>query len=141
MDDSIDLMPPDPDRDALMAAIRRRVAEKKASGAYTVDALTTPASRPGRPFQPDTLAELGRMIEVTPNLALARSSRRGVGVLVGKVKTALTRATSQPLLDTADKTSAFNALLLSYVIELGAEVERLRSAIADHGINIDDRER
>ena len=112
-----------------MEEIRARVAEKKARGAYTLDALASDGAASRTPFQPDVLAELGRLVEINPNLALARSNRRGFGALIGKAKSALTRATSQPLLDATDQASAFNALLLAYVVELGAEVERLRGIL------------
>ena len=117
------------DRDALMADIRRRVEEKKASGLYTVDALARSSRIEVAPLHPDDLAELGRMLEITPNLDLARSDRRGIGKAIGAVKHGLTRATSQPLLDAAEQTSAFNALLLAYVTELSSEVMRLRGLL------------
>jgi hypothetical protein len=117
------------DRDALMDDIRRRVAEKKASGLYTVDALARSSHIHVEPLHPDDLAELGRIIEITPNLDLARSDRSGVGRAIGVVKHGLVRATSQPLLDAAEQTSAFNALLLAYVTELSSEVMRLRALL------------
>lgn len=122
------------DREALMREIHRRVAEKKARGAYSLDALSTPAALAGRPFQPEVLAELGRLVEISPNLHLARSNRRGLGAIVSRVKSTLTRATSQPVIDTANQASSFNALLLAYVIDLGAEVERLRSLVDGQGL-------
>ncbi len=128
-----DTQPPDPtvDRDALMREIRRRVEEKKASGAYTIDALASTSALSGEPFQSDVLAELGRLTEITPRLELARTNRRGIGAVFGRLKAVLTRATSQPLVDVADRSTAFNSVLVGYLAELGAEVERLRRSIEE----------
>jgi hypothetical protein len=48
---------------------------------------------------------------------------------VGKAKHGLTRATSQPLLDLADRSTAFNTALLAYVTELAQEISDLRAEV------------
>ncbi len=131
----------DIDREALMASIRQRVEIKRASGLYTVDALAESTRVDMTPYRPDELADLGRLVEIAPDLALARSDRSGIGKIVGGVKTGLVRATSQPLLDTAEQASTFNALLLAYVTELSAEVMRLRTALEAQGLYPNDEAR
>lgn len=121
---------PAPDVDALMEEVRRRVAEKKASGLYSLDALVDMTGHPGvEPFGAAGLAEVARRVDVMPDFQLARSTKRGVGGVVSRVKTMLSRATSQPLIGMGDQQSRFNATLLSYLSELGQEVATLRAEV------------
>ena len=130
MDSATNAQPPDVD--ALMAEVQRRVAEKKASGLYSVDALAEPAGNTGvEPYNAVDLAEVARLVDVMPNFQLARSTKRGVGGLVSKLKSLLSRATSQPLIGMGDQQSRFNATLLSYVSELAQEVAVLRAQVDD----------
>jgi hypothetical protein len=50
---------------------------------------------------------------------------------VGKTKSVLARATSQPLIGVADQSTAFNANLVSYLSQLAQEVARLRERVAE----------
>ncbi len=62
---------------------------------------------------------------------LVRSTKAGVGSVVGKTKGALARATSQPLLDLAVRQSQFNAALLAYLTDLAQEITSLRARVAE----------
>jgi len=119
----------DPAVRALMDEIEERVARKRAAGLYSVDALQTPNSRAEEPFLPDELVEVAKVAEIQVNLGLAGSTKPGVGKAVGKVKEGLVRATSQPLRDVADRSTAFNLALLSYVTQLSQEVVALRAEV------------
>ncbi len=114
----------------LMEELGRRVAEKRAAGLYSVDALANRRASGTEPFLVDDLIEVSRLAEVTPDLGLAASTKPGaVGKAVGKAKHGLTRATSQPLLDLADHSTAFNTALLAYVTELAQEIADLRAEV------------
>ena len=113
-----------------MDEVRRRVAEKKAAGLYSLDALADPSPTSGvEPYRATDLAEIARRVDVMPDFQLAESTKRGVGSVVTKVKSGLSRATSQPLIGMGDQQSRFNALLLSYVSELAQEVAVLRAEV------------
>ena len=118
-----------PDADAVMEEIRRRVAEKKAAGLYSVDAVAADVAQPIEPFRADDLAEVARLADVMPNFALVKSTKPGVGAVVGRVKSGLSRATSQPLIGVADQASGFNAALIGYIAELAQEVATLRAEV------------
>lgn len=123
----------DADRDdvaALMAEIEARVAEKRAAGLYSVDALAADRPTQREPYMADDLVEVSKLAEIQPNLGLTASTKPAVGKAVGKVKEGMVRATSQPLLDLADRTTAFNVALLAYVSELAQEVAALRARVA-----------
>ncbi len=124
-------LPDDGEVADLMATIRARVAERQAQGLYSVDALSAPDGRDVEPFQVQDLVWLEEVAEITPDMGLIRSTKPGVGIVVGKAKSALTRATSQPLLDLAVRQSQFNAALLAYLTDLAQEVEVLRGRIDD----------
>lgn len=117
--------------DDLLATIRERVAAKQAEGLYTLDGLTGPEGRDVQPFRLQELLWLDEVAEVTPDMGLVQSTKPGVGAVVGKAKGALTRATSQPLLDLAVRQSQFNAALLTYLTMLGQEVEVLKARVAE----------
>lgn len=118
-----------PDVAALMGEVRRRVAEKKAAGLYTVDSLFDEGSNTTEPFHAEDLADIAKLAAIEPNLALARSTKPGVGQVVGKAKSGLVRATSQPLLDLADRSTSFNLALLGYVTEMAQELATLRAEV------------
>ncbi len=113
----------------VMDDIRRRVAEKRAAGLYSVDALAADRARPIEPFRADDLAVVARGADVMPDFGLVRSTKPGIGAVVGKAKSGLVRATSQPLIGVADRASGFNAALIGYVAELAQEVASLRAEV------------
>ena len=115
----------------LMATIRARVAVRKAQGLYSVDGLRAPKGRDVEPFHVKDLVWLEEVAEIAPDMTLVQSTKPGVGMAVGKAKAALTKATSQPLLDLAVRQSQFNAALLAYITELAQEVEVLRARVAE----------
>lgn len=115
----------------LMAAIRKRVSERKAQGLYSVDGLRAPEGRDVEPFRVQDLVWLEEVAEIRPDMGLVRSTKPGVGMVVGKTKAALTKATSQPLLDLAVRQSQFNAALIAYITELAQEIEVLRARIGE----------
>jgi hypothetical protein len=121
--------PMDPEVAALMQQIEERVAAKRAAGLYSVDALQVSNARAEQPFLPDELVEVAKLAEIAPDLGVAASTKPGIGKAVGKVKSGLVRATSQPLRDAADRSTAFNLALLSYVTQLSQEVVALRAEV------------
>lgn len=112
-----------------MADLKARVADKKAAGIYSVDALAAPPAVEETPLLPDDLVEVAKLAEIEIDLQVAQSTKRHVGKAVTHVKGGLVRATSQPLQDLADRTSAFNLALLNYVTLLSQEVVRLRKEL------------
>jgi len=119
----------DPEIAELMEELQRRVEEKRAAGLYCVDEIREPASGPTEPFLAEQLAHVAELAEIAPDLTAVGSTRRGIGAAVGKTKSVLTRATSQPLSGVADQATAFNAVLVSYVAQLAQEVTSLRSEV------------
>ena len=115
---------PDPlDVDALMADLRRRVAEKKAKGLYGVDALVAEAlDDPGEPFALEELERLRELAVQRVDIDVAVSTKPVVGGVVTRVKRLLVRGTSQPVYGLSAQQTAFNAALLSYLSALGREV-------------------
>ncbi len=119
----------DPEIAALMDELARRVDEKRAAGLYAVDDMQQPSSDPREPFLAEELAHVADLAEIAPNLEGVGSTRAGVGVAVGKAKSVLARATSQPLIGVADQTTAFNSVLISYISQLAQEVAALREQV------------
>lgn len=117
------------DRAELLDELARRVAQKKAQGLYTIDALARGGMGGPEPLDADTLARLQVLADTTPDIGAARSTAPVIGPAVTKVKSGLVRGTQQPLLDLAGRTTAFNAMLLHYVTELSQEIVRLRTRI------------
>ncbi len=124
------------DLDRLMAELRARVAEKKAQGLYSVDALADADVSGPEPLDSEALARLHALADTTPDLGAARSTAPVIGSVVSAVKAGLVRGTQQPLLDLAGRTTAFNAMLLHYVTELSQELMRLRERVHE----LEDRE-
>jgi hypothetical protein len=119
----------DPAVSELMREIEERVARKRAAGLYSVEALQGSNARDDEPFLPDELVEVAKVAEITVDVGVTASTKPGVGKAVGKVKEGLVRATSQPLRDVADRSTAFNLALLSYVTQLSQEVVALRAEV------------
>ncbi len=119
------------DVEDLLQTIRERVAEKQAQGLYSLDGLVGAEGQDVEPFRLQELLWLDEVAEITPDMGLVQSTKPGVGAVVGKAKGALTRATSQPLLDLAVRQSQFNAALLTYLTMMGQEVEVLRARVAE----------
>ena len=117
------------DVEALMEEVRRRADEKRAAGLYSIDAIAADRGRTNAPFRADDLADVARLADINVDFALVKSTKAGVGALVGKTKSGLSRATSQPLLGVADQASGFNNALISYVAELAQEVAALRDEL------------
>lgn len=117
------------DVEALMGEVRRRVAEKRASGLYAIDSIAQDRGRTNAPYRADDLADVARLADVYPDFSLVKSTKPGVGSVVGKMKSGLSRATSQPLLGVADQASGFNNALVGYIAELAQEVAALRAEV------------
>jgi len=120
----------DADAEAMMEELRQRVEAKRAAGLYAVDDIRESPSDPRVPYLAEELAHVADLAEISPNLDDVRSTRRGVGIAVGKTKSVLTRATSQPLLGLAAQATTFNSVLVSYLSQLAQEVAALRAEVA-----------
>lgn len=119
-----------PEVAALMAQLHERVATKRAAGLYAVDDIQQPLATEREPFLAEQLAAVAGLAEISPNLHSIGSTRRGIGGIVGKAKATLVRATSQPLIEMGDQSTAFNAVLISYISQLAQEVAELREEVA-----------
>lgn len=112
-----------------MADIRRRVAEKKAKGLYSVDALALGAADETAPLAQDELERTRDLAVQRVELAAPVTGPPVLGPLVAKVKYRLTRAVSQPLYAMTSQASSFNIALVGYVARLGREVAALRAEL------------
>lgn len=117
------------DVDALMADIRRRVAEKKARGLYGVDALAAGSLDDTTPLAQDELERLRELAVQRVDLATTMSDKPLLGPALALVKHRLTRAVSQPLYAMAAHASLFNAAMLGYVARLGHEISAHRQEL------------
>ncbi len=113
------------DVDALMADLRRRVAEKKARGLYTVDALVVDAAETVEPWRQEDLERLRALSVLRVDLTGTASTKPVIGGLVGWFKRRLARSTSGPLYGLAAQENAFHAPLLAYLSQLAREVTEL----------------
>ena len=120
----------DPELAQMMEELQRRVDAARAAGLYAVDDLREPVAAGREPVHPEELAQLGALAEISPNLIGVGSTRRVVGMAVGKTKSVLARATSQPLIGVADQATAFNSVLVAYLSQLAQEIARLQEQVA-----------
>jgi hypothetical protein len=119
------------DVDALMADLRRRVAEKKARGLYSVDALMREPPPRDEPFAVEDLERLRELGVLRYDMSVNPSDKPLVGPAVTRVKGALARSTSQPGFTLAAEVSAFHAALVAYLGRLAREVTDLRNALQE----------
>lgn len=112
-----------------MDELHRRVAEKKAQGLYSIDALSDEI-RPGpEPVDADGLARLERLVDVAPDPSVVRSTKPVIGGAVTGAKHVLVRATRQPVDDLACRATTFNGLLLHHLAGLAREVALLQARV------------
>ena len=109
------------DVDALMADLRRRVADKKAKGLYGVDALVADALEDAGPLDAERLEALRALAVQRVDLTALPSSKPVVGDALAKVKSVMTRGVSQPLYVMAEQTNQFNGALLAYLSALARQ--------------------
>lgn len=126
------------DIDALMADLRRRAAEKKAQGLYSVDALAADAVINDEPFRADDLERLRESAVHTIDLSVVQSQKPVVGPIVTRFKRLATRSASQPVYSLAAQNNAFNADLLRYVALLGSDANVVRRTVEGHGARVDE---
>ncbi len=117
------------DVETLMAEIRRRVAEKRAKGVYTVDALAANALDETAPLAPEELERLRDLAVQRVDFTTTASTKPIVGPAVRFLKYRLTRAVSQPLFALAAHSSQFNAGILGYAARTAREVAALRAEL------------
>lgn len=108
-----------------MAELRRRVAEKKRQGLYSVDALAIDVAESREPFALEALEGLRASATFRPDLDVHSSTKPLVGRLVTKVKSKLVHVTSQPTLSLIQQSNSYNGHLLGYLATLGREVGRI----------------
>jgi hypothetical protein len=119
------------DVDALMADLRRRVAEKKARGLYSVDALMREPAPADEPFAVEDLERLRELAVIRYDLTVNPSDKAIVGPALTRVKGALARGTSQPGFTLATELNAFHAALLAYLSRLAREITDLRAELRE----------
>ncbi|MEZ5079264.1 MAG: hypothetical protein R2878_01085 [Thermoleophilia bacterium] len=117
------------DVDALMAAIRARVAEKRAQGLYSADEIFQDRVRSAAPIEPEELARLQQLAVPSVHLRVGPSTKPIVGTAVSAVKRRLVRATSEPLFNLSHQASDFNSTLVRYVTTVSREVAALRARV------------
>jgi hypothetical protein len=109
-----------------MADLRRRVAEKKARGLYTVDALVVEATEGIEPYGQAELERLRALAVQRLDLTTSASTKPVVGGFVTRLKRMLVRGTSQPLHHVIGQTNAYNGALLGYLSQIAREVANLQ---------------
>lgn len=119
------------DPDALMADLRRRVAEKKARGLYQADALVSDvldgASDPASDERLRASAVLRQSLEVPA------STRPVVGAIIERIKGFVVRASFLNVQRVIDQQSQVNGDLIARIRLLGDELEALRAGGAAAG--------
>ncbi len=114
-----------------MGDLRRRVAEKKARGLYSVDALMTePASR-DEPFAAEDLERVRSQAVLHYDVDVGPSTKPVVGKAVSRVKRLLVRGVSQPGYDLTAQANAYNGALMGYLARLAREITALREAVRE----------
>lgn len=123
------------DVDALMEGIRARVAQKKARGLYSVDALAVDTLTTDAPWDQERLEALQAAAAVTQRIVVAPSDKPALGTAVTKTKRFIVRAGWHNLEDVAGQITRFNAEMAAYAASLGTEVARLRRELDEvaHG--------
>ena len=119
------------DVDALMGDVRRRVAEKRARGEYTLDAVTLDTIESASAGYAQPIEELRSLAVQRIDLTPWPSQRAVAGPLLERARLVLTRTLSRPLYGLADQASTFNAALIASVATLSREVADLRREVAD----------
>lgn len=114
-----------------MADLRQRVAEKKARGLYSVDALMVDPPTTDEPFAAEELERLRSQAVLRYELAVLPSTKPVIGWVVTRVKRKLVRATSQPGFLLAAQANAYHAALMAYMGRLARELTTLRQALQE----------
>lgn len=122
----------------LMETLRRRVAEKKARGLYSVDILATDARDPVEPLHVDDLIALESLASVIPDFTVQPSTKPVVGPVITRGKKAVSHVTRHPILDVALRTGKFNEALLVYVTRLSQDLAAVRTELANLQRQLDD---
>ena len=120
------------DIDELMHDVRRRVAEKKARGEYTLDAVTLDAIEALDGGLSGRIEELQSFAAQRVDLTPWPSRRPMVGPALERARLVLSRTLSRPLFGMAEQASAFNAALVASIATLTREVDELRRQVAEH---------
>ncbi|MBI2684069.1 MAG: hypothetical protein HYX33_01550 [Actinobacteria bacterium] len=113
--------------EAIMAAVRERVAEKKARGLYTVDELYVEASSPGDPWNAEQFAAVQQAGVIRQQLVVAPSEKPLIGRVVTAVKRFVVRANAHNVGHIVHQTTRFNGEIVGYAGALGNEVRTLRA--------------
>jgi hypothetical protein len=117
-----------PEDEDPIAELQARAAAARAAGRYRVDDLA--AGTGGQePFAGDRLEALEAGALVAPSLEVSASGRPVVGPIATAAKRAAVRAGFDNVARVAEQATRFNALMVGYAEELGAEVARLRRQV------------
>lgn len=119
------------DVDQLMSDLRLRVAEKKARGLYSVDALLTEPPAAEEPFGAEELEDIRQKAVLHYELAVNPSTKPVVGTVFTQAKRALVRGTSQPGFALARQANAFHASLLAYLARVARELREIRDEVGE----------
>lgn len=114
---------------ALMDELRRRVAEKKAAGFYTVDEMVRDRLSGDEPIAHEELIRLHDLAIQQLDLSVSPSNKPVLGRLVTKVKRVLVQGTSEPVIRMSTQTNEFNVTLVRYVALLAREIPRLQAEV------------
>lgn len=124
--------------DEMMERLRRRVAEKKAQGLYSVDVLAVDTMNPIEPLHVDDLIALQSLANVTPDFTIHPSTKPVLGRAITQGKKAVSRVTRQPVQDIALRTGEFNEALVHYVTRLSQDLAAVRAELASLQGRLDD---
>ena len=111
-----------------MGDLRRRVAEKKARGLYSVDALMSEPSSRDEPFAAEDLERVRSQAVLHYDVEVQPSTKPMLGKAVSRVKSLLVRGVSQPGYSLTAQANAYNGALMSYLSRLAREITALHEA-------------
>lgn len=117
------------DPEEILEQIRSTVAEKKALGMYSIDALALDVVEMREPVEADQLDRARAAAAIHVEMQSVKSDKRVIGGLITRVKRLLARSSAQPLTSTARQQAAFNASTVAYLTALGREVAAQRERI------------
>lgn len=117
------------DPEEILEQIRSTVAEKKALGMYSIDALALDVVEMREPVEADQLDRARAAAAIHVEMQSVKSDKRVIGGLTTRVKRLLARSSAQPLTSAARQQTAFNASTVAYLTALGREVSAQRERI------------
>jgi hypothetical protein len=112
-----------------MADLRRRVAEKKARGLYSVDALMTDPPPRNEPFAAEELERVRAHAVLHYDIDVGPSTKPLIGRPVSRLKRMLVRGVSQPGYSLTAQANSYHGALMAYLGRMANEITALQEAV------------